>query len=95
MGRGLFSHLHNLDLGFHLQRQTGALSKAMDRGTRGINFVLTALVFNVVPTIVEVALVSTILVSFSKMSSFVSILVQFRLVKAKHTVAVVHLISNL
>ncbi|XP_022704054.1 ATP-binding cassette sub-family B member 7, mitochondrial-like isoform X2 [Varroa jacobsoni] len=61
MGRGLFSHLHNLDLGFHLQRQTGALSKAMDRGTRGINFVLTALVFNVVPTIVEVALVSTIL----------------------------------
>ncbi|OQR76970.1 ATP-binding cassette sub-family B member 7 [Tropilaelaps mercedesae] len=61
MGKRLFMHLHDLDLSFHLQRQTGALSKAMDRGTRGINFVLTALVFNVVPTIFEVALVSTIL----------------------------------
>ncbi|XP_003738311.2 ATP-binding cassette sub-family B member 7, mitochondrial [Galendromus occidentalis] len=61
MGRKLFSHLHDLDLGFHVGRQTGALSKAMDRGTRGINFVLSALVFNVAPTLLEVTLVSTIL----------------------------------
>jgi ATP-binding cassette subfamily B (MDR/TAP) protein 7 len=53
--------LHQLDLNFHLNRQTGALSKAIDRGTRGISFVLSALVFNVVPTIVEVTLVSAIL----------------------------------
>ena len=59
----VFSHLHNLDLSFHLNRQTGALSKAIDRGTRGISFVLSALVFNVVPTIVEVGLVSGILYS--------------------------------
>ncbi|KAH7722052.1 ABC transporter [Aphelenchoides avenae] len=56
----IFLHLHNLDLSFHLNRQTGALSKAIDRGTRGMSFVLNALVFNIVPTIVEVGLVMTI-----------------------------------
>lgn len=54
-------HLHNLDLAFHLNKQTGALSKTIDRGSRGINFVLSAMVFNIVPTIFELALVSTIL----------------------------------
>ncbi|KFM65308.1 ATP-binding cassette sub-family B member 7, mitochondrial, partial [Stegodyphus mimosarum] len=58
VAKSVFLHLHNLDLSFHLSRQTGALSKAIDRGTRGINFVLSALVFNVVPTAFEVALVS-------------------------------------
>ncbi|XP_055300111.1 iron-sulfur clusters transporter ABCB7, mitochondrial [Sitodiplosis mosellana] len=57
----VFMHMHKLDLRFHLNRQTGALSKTIDRGSRGINFVLTAMVFNVVPTIFELALVSTIL----------------------------------
>lgn len=57
----VFSHLHQLDLAYHLNRQTGALSRSIDRGSRGINFVLSSLVFNVVPTIVEVALVSSIL----------------------------------
>ncbi|XP_049866579.1 iron-sulfur clusters transporter ABCB7, mitochondrial isoform X2 [Pectinophora gossypiella] len=57
----VFIHLHNLDLSFHLGRQTGALSKTIDRGSRAINFVLSAMVFNVVPTIFELALVSTIL----------------------------------
>uniref|UniRef100_A0A2A4JPA4 Iron-sulfur clusters transporter ABCB7, mitochondrial n=2 Tax=Heliothis virescens TaxID=7102 RepID=A0A2A4JPA4_HELVI len=57
----VFIHLHNLDLSFHLGRQTGALSKTIDRGSRAINFVLSAMVFNIVPTIFELALVSTIL----------------------------------
>lgn len=61
IARNVFLHLHNLDLSFHLSRQTGALSKTIDRGSRGINFVLSAMVFNVVPTIFELALVSTIL----------------------------------
>ncbi|MCL4133688.1 UNVERIFIED_CONTAM: hypothetical protein GTU68_058924 [Idotea baltica] len=61
IGQTVFLHLHNLDLNFHLSRQTGALSKAIDRGSRGINFVMSALVFNVVPTIFEVGLVSGIL----------------------------------
>ncbi|CAG9767924.1 unnamed protein product [Ceutorhynchus assimilis] len=61
IAKNVFLHLHNLDLSFHLSRQTGALSKTIDRGSRGINFVLTAMVFNVVPTIFELALVSSIL----------------------------------
>ncbi|KAK4879524.1 hypothetical protein RN001_007670 [Aquatica leii] len=61
IAKNVFVHLHNLDLSFHLSRQTGALSKTIDRGSRGINFVLSAMVFNVVPTVFELALVSTIL----------------------------------
>nr|CAG4638312.1 EOG090X02PU [Cyclestheria hislopi] len=61
IAKNVFIHLHNLDLAFHLNRQTGALSKAIDRGSRGMNFLLTALVFNIVPTVFEVSLVSTIL----------------------------------
>ncbi|XP_067012941.2 iron-sulfur clusters transporter ABCB7, mitochondrial isoform X2 [Anabrus simplex] len=61
IAKNVFLHLHNLDLSFHLSRQTGALSKTIDRGSRGINFVLSAMVFNVVPTVFELALVSTIL----------------------------------
>uniref|UniRef100_A0A8C3VFJ7 Iron-sulfur clusters transporter ABCB7, mitochondrial n=2 Tax=Catharus ustulatus TaxID=91951 RepID=A0A8C3VFJ7_CATUS len=61
IARNVFLHLHNLDLAFHLSRQTGALSKTIDRGTRGISFVLSALVFNLGPTMFEVALVSGIL----------------------------------
>ncbi|XP_071547764.1 iron-sulfur clusters transporter ABCB7, mitochondrial-like [Panulirus ornatus] len=61
IAKNVFLHLHSLDLNFHLSRQTGALSKAIDRGSRGINFVMSALVFNVVPTIFEVSLVSGIL----------------------------------
>ncbi|CAH2244332.1 jg27975, partial [Pararge aegeria aegeria] len=57
----VFMHIHNLDLSFHLGRQTGALSKTIDRGSRAINFVLSAMVFNIVPTIFELALVSSIL----------------------------------
>uniref|UniRef100_A0A7E4V5I9 Iron-sulfur clusters transporter ABCB7, mitochondrial n=1 Tax=Panagrellus redivivus TaxID=6233 RepID=A0A7E4V5I9_PANRE len=59
----IFLHLHNLDLSFHLNRQTGALSKAIDRGTRGMSFTLSALIFNVIPTSVEVALVMGIFYS--------------------------------
>lgn len=63
IAKNVFLHLHNLDLGFHLSRQTGALSKAIDRGTRGISFILSALVFNLGPTVFEMGLVSAILVS--------------------------------
>jgi len=61
VSKNVFLHLHNLDLSFHLARQTGALSKAIDRGSRGINFVLSALVFNVVPLAFEVSLVTSLL----------------------------------
>jgi hypothetical protein len=54
----VFAHLHALDLRFHLERQTGALNRVLDRGTRGINFILSSMVFNVLPTALEVALVA-------------------------------------
>lgn len=56
-----FKHLHALDLQFHLDRNTGVLSRIIDRGTRSINFTLTSLIFNVFPTILEVCLVGGIL----------------------------------
>lgn len=61
VSREVFSHLHNLDLRYHLSRQTGALNRIIDRGSRAINFILSAMVFNVVPTILELAMVSGIL----------------------------------
>ena len=56
-----FKHLHSLSLQFHLGRQTGALSKFIDRGTKGVNFLLTYVLFNVIPTIIEIFLVAGIL----------------------------------
>ncbi|ERN04280.1 hypothetical protein AMTR_s00077p00170260 [Amborella trichopoda] len=61
VSRKVFAHLHNLDLRYHLSRQTGALNRIIDRGSRAINFILTAMVFNVVPTILEISMVSGIL----------------------------------
>ncbi|KAG2490479.1 hypothetical protein HYH03_011108 [Edaphochlamys debaryana] len=57
----VFAHLHTLDLGFHLSKQTGGLSRVVDRGTRGINFILSSMVFNVAPTVFEVTVVTAIL----------------------------------
>ena len=57
----MFQHLHNLSLQFHLNRQTGALAKYIDRGTKGIDFLLRYVLFNIVPTFFEIFLVSGIL----------------------------------
>jgi len=59
-GRQAFDHVHRLDLTFHLNRNTGTLSRVMDRGNRSISFVLNAMVFNVIPTAVEVGVVTGI-----------------------------------
>ncbi|CAA7050119.1 unnamed protein product [Microthlaspi erraticum] len=61
LSRKVLSHLHGLDLRYHLNRETGALNRVIDRGSRAINTILSALVFNVVPTILEIAMVSGIL----------------------------------
>ena len=57
VSRDVVKHMLALDLKFHLDRQTGALTRVIDRGSRSINLVLTALVFNVVPTAFEISLV--------------------------------------
>ncbi|MEQ1532555.1 MAG: ABC transporter ATP-binding protein/permease [Sideroxydans sp.] len=57
----VFSHLHSLSLRFHLERQTGGVSRDIERGTRGISFLLTFLLFNILPTLLEIGLVAAIL----------------------------------
>ncbi len=56
-----FAHLHALSLRFHLDRQTGGLSRIIDRGTQGIQSVLRLAIFNIVPTLVEMFTVTGIL----------------------------------
>ncbi|ESZ93605.1 iron-sulfur clusters transporter ATM1 [Sclerotinia borealis F-4128] len=57
----VFDHLLRLDLKFHLSKQTGGLTRAIDRGTKGISFLLTSMVFHVFPTILEISMVCGIL----------------------------------
>ena len=57
----VFRHMHALSLRFHLDRQTGGLSRVIERGTRGITFVLDFMLFNIIPTILEILLVAGIL----------------------------------
>jgi ABC-type transport system involved in Fe-S cluster assembly fused permease/ATPase subunit len=59
-----FRHLHSLSLSFHLERQTGGLSRAIERGTTGIDTLLTFMLFNIVPTLLEILLVCGILWAF-------------------------------
>ncbi|HEY6094698.1 MAG TPA: ABC transporter ATP-binding protein/permease [Gallionellaceae bacterium] len=57
----VFTHLHSLSLRFHLQRQTGGMSRDIERGTKGISFLLTFLLFNILPTLLEIVMVAIIL----------------------------------
>jgi ATP-binding cassette, subfamily B, heavy metal transporter len=56
-----FRHVHALSLRYHLERRTGGLSRAIERGTAGIDFLLSFMLFNVVPTVLEILLVCAIL----------------------------------
>ena len=56
-----FRHLHALSLRFHLERQTGGLSRVIERGTKGIEFLLSFVLFSVLPTLLEILLVAVIL----------------------------------
>ena len=53
----VFGHLHALSLRFHLERQTGGLSRDIERGTRALQSLLSYSLYTIVPTLVEVALV--------------------------------------
>lgn len=57
----VFDHLLRLDLTFHLSKQTGGLTRALDRGTKGISFILSSMVFHVLPTALEISMVCGIL----------------------------------
>ena len=57
----VFRHLHKLSLRFHLERQTGGLSRAIERGTKAIELLLRFSLFNIIPTLIEITMVSVIL----------------------------------
>jgi ABC-type transport system involved in Fe-S cluster assembly fused permease/ATPase subunit len=59
---GVFRHLHSLSLRFHLERQTGGMTRDIERGTRGISTLLSYLLFSILPVILEFALVAAVLV---------------------------------
>lgn len=61
VGLKVFEHLHNLDLAFHLDRRTGGLARDIERGNSGISFLLRFMVFNIVPTLLEVGMVVGVL----------------------------------
>jgi len=60
---GVFRHLHSLSLRFHLDRQTGGMTRDIERGTRGISTLLSYLLFSIIPVILEFALVAAVLIA--------------------------------
>ena len=58
----VFRHLHSLSLRFHLERQTGGVSRDIERGTHGIGTLLSYMLFSIIPVILEFALVAFILI---------------------------------
>ncbi len=60
-GLKVFRHLHALSLRFHLDRKTGGVARAVERGTKGIEFLLAFMLFNVLPTLLEIGLVCVIM----------------------------------
>jgi ABC-type transport system involved in Fe-S cluster assembly fused permease/ATPase subunit len=61
LGLQVFRHVHSLDLDFHLNRRTGGLARDIERGTSGISFLLRFFIFNIAPTLFEIAMVAGIL----------------------------------
>jgi len=60
---GVFRHLHSLSLRFHLDRQTGGMTRDIERGTRGISTLLSYAVFSILPVILEFVLVAVVLIA--------------------------------
>lgn len=61
IGLQVFRHVHQLDIDFHLNRRTGGLARDIERGTSGISFLLRFFIFNIAPTLFEIAMVAGIL----------------------------------
>ena len=61
IGLQVFRHVHSLDIGYHLNRRTGGLARDIERGTTGISFLMRFFIFNIAPTLFEIAMVAGIL----------------------------------
>ena len=71
----VFRHLHNRELAFHLDRKTGGLARDIERGTTGISFLLRFTLFNIVPTLLEIVMVTGILLVAFNVSYVLAILI--------------------
>ncbi|MCK9534022.1 MAG: ABC transporter ATP-binding protein/permease [Pseudomonas sp.] len=71
----VFRHLHQRELAFHLDRKTGGLARDIERGTTGISFLLRFTLFNIVPTLLEIVMISGILLVAFNVSYVLAILV--------------------
>ena len=60
---GVFRHLHSLSLRFHLERQTGGMTRDIERGNRGISTLLSYMIFSIIPVILEFSLVAAVLIA--------------------------------
>ena len=74
LGLKVFQHLHSLELAFHLDRQTGGISRDIERGTNGLSFLMRFLMFNIAPTLLEILAVAIIFATlFSPLYSVVTV----------------------
>ena len=73
IGLKLFQHLHALDLDFHLSRRTGGMARDIERGTNGINFLMRFMLFNIIPTLLEISLITIIL--FTNYSAWYALII--------------------
>ena len=94
VGLDTFRHMHRLSLRFHLDRQTGGVSRSIERGVQGIQSVLRLAVFNLLPTIFEVLLVTAIIwtlfdwryaaVTFGAVASYIGFTIAFTSWRVKY-----------
>ena len=64
VGLETFQHIHNMSLRYHLARQTGGLSRVMERGVKGVSFLLRFLLFSIGPLVLQLVLISIALATF-------------------------------
>ena len=63
LSKSIFKHLHDLDMNFHVCRKTGEVSRALNRGAKGFNYTMKAIVHHIFPTMLEISMVTGLLVS--------------------------------
>ncbi len=78
IGHKVFTHLHSLDIAYHLNRRTGGVSRDIERGVTGISFLMRFMIFNIVPTFIEIGMIIGIL--FAKYSPWFALIVSLSVV---------------
>ena len=81
----VLDHLHNLPLRFHLERQTGSITRDLERGTQSLSSIINYMVFIILPTFVELGLVAVILLgAYALKFSLVTLISQLSAISCSH-----------